>query len=201
LKTQATLLTALLALTFPLAHADGPSFDSLSNDLKNKRVIENYKAEGVQIYECEGGKWVFKGPVAALKDSSGKVVAIHHSSANCGDAKGPRPPAWETFDGSEIVGAKLAAKEVPGSIPSLVVKINQNNGKGSLAQATHLLRTKTFGGDSPSAAFCRPDAEGKRQSVPYRAEYVLIDSLGEGPNRASGAAGATDAKAGAGAAH
>ncbi len=169
-------LVLVLSFGSPLALAAGASFDSLAGDLRTKRVVASYQAEGSQIYECADGKWVFKGPVAALKDKSGKVVAIHHSaSVNCAEPKADRPPTWESFDGSEIIGTKIAAQDVKGSIPSLVIALGHSNGVGSFATATDLIRTKTSGGAAPAPTECNGDTDGQRRAVPYKAEYVLYD--------------------------
>jgi hypothetical protein len=56
-----------------------------------------YRGEGVQIYQCTGGRWAFQSPRASLYDDDGNLAAEHFAG-----------PTWQAADGSTVVGQKIA---------------------------------------------------------------------------------------------
>lgn len=125
---------------------------------------------GELTYECrekqQGAgqfEWAFVGPEAALNDRSGRRVGKYY---------GP-PATWESTDGSKITGAQLAtAPAAPGSIPLQLVKANPAKGKGAMTNVTHIQRVATKGGAAPAIA-CDAGSKGRRQTVPYQADYIF----------------------------
>jgi len=108
-------------------------------------------------------EWVFVGPVAVLKDRSGKAVGKYY---------GP-PATWEAMDGSKVAGAQVAiAPATPGSIPLQLVKANPAMGQGAMTGVSYIQRVATKGGVAPAAA-CGMESKGKREIVKYEADYIF----------------------------
>ena len=127
--------------------------------------------DGGQItYECRDKKdmagqyeWVFVGPVAQLKDASGKTV---------GNYFGP-PATWVSTDGSKVVGKQVAvAPNQPGSLPLQLVKADAVSGSGAMQGVTYVQRLKTVGGVVPAAP-CAEANKTEKKVVSYSADYVF----------------------------
>lgn len=67
--------------------------DSLKPPATEKLVLQA-RAEGDQVYTCDGSKWALSGPDAKLLDESGKQVGTHFSG-----------PTWQWSDGEQGGGA------------------------------------------------------------------------------------------------
>lgn len=116
-----------------------------------------YPAQGVQIYQCTAGAWVFVEPAASLQERRGPSSIIHF-----------RGPSWQSVqDGSLVEGAVSASAPVAQSIPQLLLKAKTNRGDGALGKVTFVQRLATSGGAAPAGA-C---TAGAVTSVPYRAVY------------------------------
>jgi GH24 family phage-related lysozyme (muramidase) len=124
-------------------------------------LIAQYKGEGVQIYQCTAGAWVFVEPAANLK---GKVVGVHGSQT----AVHFRGPSWEsTNDGSLVEAKAIANSPVTGSIPQLLLQASVNRGTGVFGSVTYIQRLNTKGGAAPSTS-C---TAGQTTGIPYEADY------------------------------
>jgi Protein of unknown function (DUF3455) len=127
-------------------------------------------AKGVQIYECQDGKWVFRAPRALLFDpQSRQPTAIHYGGIDRGLTPGPW---WESSDdGSRIRGEVVdrAPSPNPDSIPLLLLKVVERQGTGVFSPVSHIQRLNTVGGVSPTG---KCDS-GDQRSVPYTADYYF----------------------------
>jgi hypothetical protein len=123
--------------------------------------IAHYSAEGVQVYQCTAGAWVFVEPAATLK---GKVEGVHGSR----QAIHFRGPSWESLEDGSLVEAKAVANSpVTGSIPQLLLQATRNRGDGDFGKVSYIQRLRTSGGAAP-AGTC---TDGATSGVPYQAEY------------------------------
>lgn len=129
------------------------------------------KAVGVGelTYECKAKandasayEWVFVGPVAKLMDASNKEVGKYYAG-----------PTWESMDGSKVTGKQVAvAPAAAGSIPLQLVKADPATGNGAMTGITYIQRVNTKGGVAPAEP-CVAASMGKKQQVPYQADYVF----------------------------
>ncbi len=131
-------------------------------------------AKGVQIYTCDGTKWVLPSvPRADLVDDAGNLIVKHFAG-----------PTWQaTADGSSVTG-KAIAKD-PDDLhfdPATAKDIQQLLLKatpvvpvvpGILDATTYIQRLNTKGGTQPPAAECKAQTAGKVKEVPYKADYFF----------------------------
>jgi len=125
---------------------------------------------GVQIYACLPGQedpsrfaWIFQAPAADLSDRSGKEIGRHYAG-----------PTWEANDGSKVVGELVAQDRGPDphAIPWLLLRAKSTSGKGIFGATKTIQRLYTVGGLAPSSV-CDASHAGKRERVPYAAEYYF----------------------------
>ena len=127
---------------------------------------------GDLTYECREKKdmagqheWVFVDPVANLMSSDRKTVGKYYAG-----------PTWESADGSKITGKQVAiAPASAGNIPYQLVKTDPAMGAGAMNGVTYIQRVNTKGGVAPTMA-CDAAGTGKKQTVPYQADYVFYAS-------------------------
>ena len=125
---------------------------------------------GEITYECRAKadnaavtEWVFAGPKADLLDRAGKKI---------GNYFGP-PATWVVLDGSSITGTQLAtAPAGAGNIPFQLVKANPASSAGALSGVSHVQRVALQGGVAP-ASECSAATKGRREAVPYQADYIF----------------------------
>ncbi len=121
------------------------------------RLIAQLAAQGVQVYQCNGGAWTFLEPIAALGDPSAAVIHF-------------RGPSWESIrDGSLVEAATVASSPVQGAIPQLLLKATRTLGTGFFADVPYAQRPNTAGGLAPTTT-CK---DGQTQAVPYTADYLF----------------------------
>jgi hypothetical protein len=123
-------------------------------------------ARGVQIYACTAGasgpSWVFQAPEATLYDRHQHFAGTHFAG-----------PTWRDKDGSEVVGAKVAAVTVdPSAIPWLLLGAKSHAGQGRMEAVTFVQRISTTGGIAPQGG-CDDAHVGAVARVDYTAEYVF----------------------------
>jgi hypothetical protein len=149
--------TATASVAVPV-RAGSTGVDSVPPEIRvppGNRLVAALPAQGVQVYTCTAGTWVFLEPVAQLHDQS--PVAIHF-----------RGPSWEsTRDGSLVEAETVASSPVVGSIPQLLLHETSTRGSGIFGSVTYVQRLDTVGGVKPSSACMN----GQTQGVPYTAEY------------------------------
>jgi hypothetical protein len=128
------------------------------------------RGSGVQIYECAPKPdrpvtyaWIFRGPEAALVDSSGHSMGKHYAG-----------PTWESNDGSSVVGKVQAQDPGPSAnaIPWLLLTAKATAGSGTFSVTTSIQRLKTVGGVAPSEA-CGASNAAQVARVPYTATYYF----------------------------
>jgi Protein of unknown function (DUF3455) len=130
-----------------------------------QQVVLDVVGKGVQIYDCNATTraWTFREPAAVLYGRRGRPVGIHF-----------RGPTFESFDGSNVVGAVRASEPAPDpatAIPWLLLAAVSTQGDGVLGQVDFVQRLETRGGVAPAGA-CDP-ASDSTVAVPYRARYVF----------------------------
>jgi hypothetical protein len=128
------------------------------------RIVLEAKGDGVQIYTCDGSKWVFKAPEANLLDASGKVIGSHFAG-----------PTWKLTDGGEVQGEVLASQPSPdaGSVAWLLLRAKPGTATGSLASVGFIRRSATHGGAAPTSGCENPADAAKTQRIAYTATYTF----------------------------
>ena len=124
------------------------------------------KASGYQIYRCEANAesryhWALKAPDATLYDDQGNTFGSHYAG-----------PAWQSNDGSHIVGelvAKVASPNDANAVAWLLVKVKARGGDGIFNTVTYVNRVKTEGGQAP-----RDTCNETRLGDEYHARYSAI---------------------------
>lgn len=125
-------------------------------------VIADFAAQGVQVYQCTAGAWVFVEPAANLIGRTAGPSRTYHTSVHF------RGPSWQsTIDGSLVTATAVANSAVPGSIPQLLLKAATNRGDGLFGKVSYIQRLNTSGGLAPAGG-C---TDGKTTGVPYTAKY------------------------------
>lgn len=143
-------------------------------------LIRSLHAVGTQNYRCTetagdveadpSFTWVFVGPVADLLNSCGIKVGSHFAVPD----SNPPAPEWKyEVDGSSVIGAKVAASPVEGSIPELLLKQDGHDGAGVFAGVTFVQRLQTAGGAAPPAAECTSEHVDEVVEVAYSAQYYF----------------------------
>ena len=144
-------------------YANAQSRPSVPDNLKppaTERLAREVRAEGDQIYNCDGSAWVFVGPEAKLFDDNGKQVGSHFAG-----------PTWEGTDGSRVVGRPIAnAAPDPGSIPWLLLTATDHQGDGVMKQVSSIQRLSTKGGKAPATG-CDAAHKGEKMRAHYTATY------------------------------
>lgn len=112
------------------ATASTPAAPTAFPDPPNERKSLEVAAKGVQVYTCGPKKddatqfaWSLKAPEAELTDSKGYKVGKHYGT--------PNGPAWESTDGSKVIGDrdKAQSRPVPNTIPWLLLPAKPIEGK------------------------------------------------------------------------
>jgi hypothetical protein len=157
---HAALLAALAGCATPAATPSVPA--NLRAPASQALALET-AATGVQIYECNAGKWVFKGPEADLFDRAGNKIGKHYGG-----------PTWESNDGSKVVAALTARSDAPnaGAIPWLLLTAKSAAGTGVFGRTKSIQRVNTIGGTTPTEPCGQADA-GKVARVAYQAVYYF----------------------------
>jgi hypothetical protein len=130
------------------------------------RLAFTLYAEGVQIYDCKAAadgslSWVFRAPEADL--------FAHHHQVGTHYAG----PTWEAFDGSKVVGARVAGATVDTTaIPWLLLSAASNTGRGLMSDVTFIQRLSTVAGLAPTAG-CDASSAGAEARVDYTATYAF----------------------------
>ena len=134
--------------------------DEISVPAGSTLILHAY-AEGVQIYQWDGGAWAPRGPSATLyadADHTG-VMGTHFGG-----------PTWKSNSGSFVVGQLNKPCEVgPADIPWLLLDGIRSKGPGIFEGVTSIQRVNTVGGRAPTT----PGSQGELRSIPYTAEYYF----------------------------
>jgi hypothetical protein len=131
-------------------------------------LLFEFRAEGVQIYECKAKKnspnefeWVLTAPDATLFDDRGEKAGTHTAG-----------PTWEAKDGSRIVAVKKASFIAPGgrAIPWLLLGVKSHKGTGVFSNVEFIQRVDTWAGLPPVDGATKEN-DGKQVRVKYEATY------------------------------
>ena len=80
------------------------------------KVIADFAAQGVQVYQCTAGKWVFLEPAANLIGRTAGPSRTYHTSVHF------RGPSWQsTIDGSLVTAAAVA--NAPSDNPNVCTRL------------------------------------------------------------------------------
>ena len=135
--------------------------------------VSKVPGAGVQIYTCDGTKWVLPSvPRADLLDDAGKLIIKHFAG-----------PTWqEVPNGSSVVAQKVGESPIlgtdgnPTAIPWLLLKATKTTaGRGGhlLSDTTYIQRINTTGGLVPAAGECTTQTAGTSKAVNYTADYYF----------------------------
>lgn len=128
----------------------------------NERPILQANAEGDQIYVCDGSSWLLSRPDAKLFADFGKQIGSHFAG-----------PTWEYSDGSRVMAEPVAtATPNPESIPWLLLKATDHQGKGKMQRVTSIQRLSTRGGKAPATG-CDAQHKGQEARSHYTALYLF----------------------------
>lgn len=149
----------------PTPNSDLPA--AIRIDDPQLKVVEMLRGVGKQVYDCKGGTYAFREPIAGLFKAQGLPLpaAIHGAG-----------PFWADFDGSKVVGSSTidpVKAFVPADnktdIPWLKVTAGTNAGTGGVfSNVKFIQRTDTHGGVAPASC-----TEPSTVSVDYTAFYVF----------------------------
>jgi len=126
-------------------------------------AIADFAAQGVQVYQCTAGAWVFLEPAANLLGRTltrpiTVQTAVHF-----------RGPSWQSStDGSLVTATAVANSPVPGSIAQLLLKAATNRGDGIFGKVSYIQRLNTAGGTAPAGACTDGTTTGIRYTATYR---------------------------------
>jgi hypothetical protein len=90
------------------------------------------------------------------------------------DLQAPDGSAWESNDGSKVVGVVKARDDSPaaGAIPWLLLSAKSTGGTGVFSQTKSIQRVRTVGSTPPTEACSEAQAE-KMTQVGYKATYYF----------------------------
>jgi len=139
-----------------------PSVPDSLRPSATEKLVRQVRAEGDQVYTCDGSKWALTGPDAKLFDDSGKQVGTHFAG-----------PTWQWSDGSNVVGRPIAnATPDPDSIPWLLLTVIDHQGSGLMEQVSSIQRLSTKGGKAPATG-CDDSHKGEMTRAHYTAVYYF----------------------------
>jgi hypothetical protein len=155
-------LTALVVAAVCISAQNPPAVPDNVKPPAGEKLARQAKAEGDQIYTCDGSSWTLAGPDAKLFDETGKQVGSHFTG-----------PTWEWSDGSRVVGRPVAnATPDPDSIPWLLLTATDHQGDGVLRDVTSIQRLSTKGG-KVHARGCDASHKGEKTRSHYTAVYYF----------------------------
>jgi hypothetical protein len=181
-----------LALTLGLARgaqarriAPPPVPPDLQVDAGSRPFLVGH-AVGTQNYVClplgGGFAWTLFTPEATLFDDRGRQLTTHFFSPNPQEP-GSFRPAWQHSRDTSSVWAKLGAQSsdpafvAPGALPwfllEVVGELAGPRGGEALTAATQIHRVKTAGGVAPATGCAALGDVGKKEIVPYTADYYF----------------------------
>lgn len=194
MKNYVTILG--IAITFTLPHAahaqtvtPPPVPLGIEVEPPNQAFLVG-RGVGTQNYVCQPvdslGRvnWVLFTPQATLFDDSDEQLTTHFFSPNPLEGSVVRATWQDSRDTSIVWGRVIASSSdenfvKPGAIPWLKIEVGKMRaqagptGGDTLAATTFIQRLNTDGGVAPAAGCVRPTDIGKREFVPYTADYFF----------------------------
>jgi hypothetical protein len=154
-------LAALVVLN--LCHAQGvPAVPDNLKPTASEVLIRQARADGDQIYSCDGSAWVLSRPDAKLFNEAGEQIGSHFAG-----------PTWEWSDGSRVMGKAVAnATPDPDSIAWLLLTATDHQGHGIMEHISRIQRLSTKGGKAPASG-CNVSHKGEEVRSHYTAVYYF----------------------------
>jgi hypothetical protein len=153
------VFAALLAAILVQAQSPLVIPDNLKPPASEKLVV-TARAEGDQVYTCDGSSWALTGPEAKLFDELGTQIGRHFAG-----------PTWESSDGSRVIGRPVAnTTPDPDSIPWLLLAAKDHQGSGVMTNVSSIQRLSTQGGKAPGNG-CDSAHKGAVTRSHYTAVY------------------------------
>jgi hypothetical protein len=186
------LVLVLSLLMSPLASAERlappPVPFGLEPDAGSKLFLVGH-AEGTQNYVClpsttatSGFAWTLFTPEATLYTHGDRQLTTHFFSPDPLEPAAFRP-TWQHSRDTSRVWAKLNTPSSDsrfveaGAIPWLLLDVTATQagprGRGALTRTTQIQRLNTSGGAAPATGCAGWDDVGKKQIVPYLADYFF----------------------------
>jgi hypothetical protein len=143
-------------------------------------------AVGTQNYAClptaTGFAWTLFTPQATLFGDRGEQLTTHFFSPNPIEG-GTFRPTWQHSRDTSSVWVKLKTPSsdpeyvAPGAIPWLLLEVTGTlpgpRGRGAFTGTTFIQRVNTSGGVAPATGCAALGDVGKKEIVPYTADYVF----------------------------
>ena len=127
-----------------------------------QELSADFFGDGVQVYQCTAGAWVFVEPAATLTGRTTQGRRTYQTAVHF------RGPSWEsTQDGSLVTAKAIGTSPVTGSIAQLLLQSTSNRGDGIFGKVSYIQRLNTRGGAAP-AGTC---TDGATVGVHYTANY------------------------------
>ena len=161
------LATACVASLSVVAHQSDQQIPPELQAPVDEQLILQLHGKGDQIYTCKSQSalfaWTLKAPEAQLFDKKEQLFGKHFAG-----------PTWQANDGSRVTGKAAATIASPDaeSIPWLLIKVINHDGKGILSRAATIQRLNTKGGKAPADG-CDSDHVNQEVRVNYSADYLF----------------------------
>lgn len=191
---SATALAAAFAVSLSQpAHADRvtppPVPENIQAPEGSKAFLKGHGV-GTQNYIClpsgAGLAWTLFTPQATLFSDNDKQITTHYFSPN----PNPNPAengviraTWQHSRDTSTVWAKVTQPSsdpefvAPDAIPWLLLEVvgqqKQPTGGDTLTKTIAIQRLNTSGGVAPSTGCANPTDVGKKEFVPYEADYFF----------------------------
>jgi hypothetical protein len=179
------LLSATQASALPRPSV--PTILEVDPELKLFRVDH---AEGTQNYIClpsamapSGFAWILAGPQATLFTSKGRQTATHFLSPNPEEGGTARAAWQDSRDTSTVWAVKTQESSDPAfvdpnAIPWFLLEVKGADsgprGGERISRARYIQRINTSGGKAPATGCEAAGDVGKREFVPYVADYLFF---------------------------
>lgn len=191
-----SLTAACLVALQPAGRAHAITVPEVPAGLEAPEGNRPYRVEhaiGTQNYMCLPSTmtppvaWELVGPQATLFNQHDRQTMTHFQSPNPNEL-GTMRPTWQDSRDTSAVWAKRAelsddpAYVEPGAIPWLLLQVvgrtvGPRNGH-AITRTTWIQRINTVGGQAPATGCATVGDIGKREQIPYAADYVFYRSIG-----------------------
>jgi hypothetical protein len=187
--SAAVLTLALTQVGYGQAPTPPPLPAGLEVDAPNVPFLLG-RGVGTQNYECQPADtighvdWVLFTPQATLFDDQGGQLTTHFFSPNPNpaDARAIRATWQDSRDSSAVWAKRVAASTDPqfvkaGAVAWVKLEVVGTQagptGGAGFVGTTFVQRVNTVGGLAPATGCSLPTDIGRRQFVPYTADYIF----------------------------
>ena len=195
MKNHVKTLAIAVALALPLAAqaqsvTPPPVPDKIAVPPPHEAFLLG-RARGTQNYECQPvdslGRvgWVLFTPQATLFGDQDEQLTTHYASPNPHEKGVVVRATWQDSRDTSTVWGRVVESSVDanfvkaGAIPWLKLDVETTGaqdgptGGTTLSRTTFIQRLNTDGGAAPATGCDRPTDIGKREFVPYAADYFF----------------------------